>query len=90
MGAVGTGDIVELINGRYAVYDKNTGLQTAASSLNAFWTAAGVTPAGSFAFDPRIVYDSVNSRYFAVAVDNAGGPNNLLVAVSNGPTATAK
>jgi hypothetical protein len=89
MGAVGGSDIVELINGRYAVYDKNTGLQTAASSLNNFWINAGVTPAGPFAFDPRIVYDAASSRYFAVAVDNPGVANNYLVAVSNGPTAAS-
>lgn len=87
MGAVGPSHIVELINGRYAVFSK-TGTFIEGSSLNAFWINAGVTPAGSFAFDPRIIYDSHSSRWFAVAVDNAGAANNILVAVSgsNDPT----
>jgi hypothetical protein len=54
MGAVGPDHIVELINGRYAVYDKN-GVSQQSSSLNDFWTNAGVTYAGSFTFDPRVV-----------------------------------
>jgi hypothetical protein len=42
-----------------------------------------VTPTGSFAFDPRVLYDSASKRWFAASVDNAFGPNNFLVAVSN-------
>ena len=82
MGAVGPNHIVELINGRYAVYDKS-GSFVSSSSLNAFWTAAGVTPAGSFAFDPRILYDSTAGRWFAASVDNNGGANSFLLAVSD-------
>jgi hypothetical protein len=82
MGAVGPNHVVELINGRYAVYSKSGTLATS-SSLDSFWSNAGVTPAGGFTFDPRIVYDSGSGRFFATAVDNAGGANNLLVAVSD-------
>ena len=42
MGAVGPNHFVELLNGRYAVYDK-AGAELSASSLNAFWSSAGVT-----------------------------------------------
>ena len=45
MGAVGPGHIVELINGRYAVYQKD-GTYVSGQSLNSFWTDAGVTYAG--------------------------------------------
>ncbi|MBD3292864.1 MAG: PEP-CTERM sorting domain-containing protein [Armatimonadia bacterium] len=83
MGAVGRDHIVELINGRYRVYDKTDGTTVRNRSLNQFWLDAGVTPAGSFAFDPRVVYDPFSERYFASSVDNAGGANNLLFAVSN-------
>ena len=51
-------------------------------SLDQFWTDAGVTPAGSFAFDPRVVYDPFSERFFASSVDNAGSANNFLFAVS--------
>lgn len=82
MGAVGINHIVELINGQYAIYDKMGGL-ISRTSLNQFWVNAGVTRAGAFAFDPRIVYDLFTNRWFASSVDNAGGANNFLVAVSN-------
>jgi hypothetical protein len=83
MGAVGPDHIVELLNGRYAVYNK-TGFFLGGSSLNSFWINAGVTPSGSFAFDPRVVYDKHSGRWFATSVDNPGSANNFLVAVSNG------
>ncbi len=83
MGAVGPNHVVELINGRYAAYDK-TGNFDEGSTLNNFWTnKVGITPSGSFAFDPRIVYDAFSSRWFATAVDNAGGNNNYLLGVSD-------
>ena len=44
--------------------------------------AAEVTFVGN-TFDPRVIYDHASERWFAVAVDNAGQPNNILVAVSN-------
>ncbi len=88
MGAVGPNHVVELLNGRYAVYNKS-GSFIQGSTLDQFWVSAGVTPAGSFSFDPRVVYDKYSGRWFAVAVDNGGGANNVLVAVSgsNDPTA---
>jgi hypothetical protein len=83
MGAVGPNQIVELINGRYSVYDKSSGNRLDSKSLNDFWTAAGATPGGSFAFDPRALYDSGAQRWYASSADNAGGSNNsLLFAVS--------
>ncbi|MCA9230694.1 MAG: PEP-CTERM sorting domain-containing protein [Planctomycetales bacterium] len=81
MGAVGTNDIAVLINGRFSVYNRS-GVQQSTKSLNQFWIDAGVVPAGSFAFDPRIIYDKHTDRWFATSVDNGGGANNFLVAVS--------
>lgn len=83
MGAVGATQAVELLNGRYVVYNKSTGAVQTSSNLNTFWTNAGVTPSGGFAFDPRVVYDAGSGRWFAAAADNAGGVNSFLVAVSN-------
>ncbi|MEX0679609.1 MAG: Calx-beta domain-containing protein [Pirellulales bacterium] len=82
MGAVGPNHIVELINGRSAVYDK-TGVLQIAGTLDQFWISTGVTPAGAFSFDPRVLYDVASGRFFAAAVDNGGNANNFLVAVSN-------
>ena len=86
MGAVGSSDIVEILNGRYAVYDKTGGF-VQGKSLNAFWTDAGVSTTG-FTFDPRIVYDPTVDRYFAAAVDNGGNANNILLAVSDTSSAS--
>ncbi|GET37592.1 PEP-CTERM sorting domain-containing protein [Microseira wollei] len=82
MGAVGSDRIVELINGKYSVYDKGTGALLQASSLNQFWSDAGVTPSGFLAFDPRVVYDPFSQRWYAVSADNPFGENNFLFAVS--------
>ncbi len=88
MGAVGPNHIVEFINGRCAVYTKS-GQFLQASSLNNFWSSAGAVPAGSYAFDPRILYDSSIQRWYATAADNARGKNNLLFAVSKSADPTA-
>ncbi len=87
MGAVGPNHIVELINGRFAAYDRTGAIQQS-SSLNGFWTNAGVTPTGN-SFDPRIVYDQHSGRWFATAVDNAANANNFLVGVSSSSDPTA-
>lgn len=81
MGAVGPAAFVELLNGRYSVYDKGSGAIVQTSTLDQFWNKAGVTPT-SFAFDPRVVYDPFNERYLASSADNANGPNNFLLAIS--------
>ncbi len=82
MGAVGPEHIVELINGAYAVYNKLDGSELFSSSLNAFWTAAGVS-FESFTFDPRIHYDDDVGRFYAASVDDARDNNQFLFAISN-------
>ena len=92
MGGVGPNHVVELINGRFAVYNRAGGAPVAASTLDQFWNSAfsgGVTTSSSF--DPRILYDSFTSRWFASAVDNAGSANSsylLAVSSSSDPTAS--
>jgi len=87
MGAVGPDHLALLINGRFSVHDQN-GNFLLGKSLNQFWTDAGVTPQGDFAFDPRILYDPHSSRWFAAAVDNKLAPNNILLAVSESENPT--
>ncbi len=81
MGAVGPEHVVELINGRYAVYRKSDGVRVETRSLNQFWSSAGAAYAGS-SFDPRVLYDAASQRWFAVSADNARAANGILVAVS--------
>jgi hypothetical protein len=84
MMAVGDDHIVELVNGGYAVYRKADGMRIQSDTLDGFWRAAGVEP-DSTAFDPRLLYDPSNRRWFAASIDNFGGPNNILLAVSRSP-----
>jgi len=81
-GAVGLDHYVELINGRFSVYDKSSGARVQTSTLDQFWTAAGVTTTSSF--DPRVIFDHDSQRWFAVAVDDADSINNdIFVGVSS-------
>ena len=91
MGAVGPNHIMVLLNGRASIYNKSTGsLVGSGKSLNQFWTDAGTTPSGPFAFDPRVIYDQDSGAWFAVSVDNARGTNNFLLSVpaTSHPSAT--
>lgn len=88
MGAVGAEHVVELINGRFAVYDKSEGSLLVGESLDQFWTDAGVPPT-DYAFDPRVLYDPHSERWFAVSVDNKATQNHLLFAVSSSADPTA-
>lgn len=90
--AVGPGHVVELINSRYAVYQKATGSRLLEKTQDAFWMEAfgeGVSLEnpyeGTASFDPRILYDAASGRWFATASDNF----QLLVAVSKTSDPTA-
>ncbi|HEY6563294.1 MAG TPA: hypothetical protein VIY86_02255, partial [Pirellulaceae bacterium] len=89
MGAIGPDHFAELINGRFARYSK-TGTQQESITLNNFWNTAlaaggGGTVQGSFAFDPRILYDRHSGRWFAAAVDSSANANSgILVGVTTG------
>jgi hypothetical protein len=94
MGSVGPNHIVELINGHYTVYNKNTGAVLSRSRMHTFWnnafSNAGTATATTGSFDPRIIYDKHSSRWYAVAVDNANtADSRLLVAVTTGSDPTA-
>lgn len=89
MGAVGPNHIVELLNGRFAVYDKATGTELTSSTLDQFVTAnGGVIPPLGFTFDPRVVFDPTSDRWFAAVIDANTPANNIyvLVSTSNDPT----
>ena len=84
-GTVGPDHFVELINGRYAVYDKTNGTVEASKTDKGFWMDAGVAfNPGLRIADPRLVFDPLSSRWFACAIDGDSGfnENRLLLAVS--------
>ncbi len=87
MGAVGTTQYVEIINGSYSVYSKATGTQLSFIDDDAFWSAAGATDfngatAGGYTNgDPRILFDATRNRWIATAF--AGDVSFLNIAVSD-------
>lgn len=85
-GAVGLDHIVELNNGRYRNYDKDTAEVLENVPINDFWIdIAGVDlDPEETAFDSRVVYDPFSERWFAAGAYKLSNPDTtFLVAVSN-------
>ncbi len=87
-GAVGPNDIVQLINGAFAVYDKTADhTQLELESAHDFWVAAHVDPGtdlnGLGSFNQRIVYDPTSDRWIAVGLTGESTGNRVLVARSD-------
>ena len=99
MGAKGPGYFVELLNNAFATYLPN-GTLVQRTSLPQFWDDAflnafnnppphtGSPPPRQFAnspFDPRILYDHISKRWYAVSVDGIrSADSRILVAVTTG------
>ncbi|MDB6019925.1 MAG: hypothetical protein JWR19_4414 [Pedosphaera sp.] len=85
-GAIGPNHFVEFINGRFSVFDKNSGTRVQTMTDISFWNSAGVSfPAGAFTSDPRVIYDPLSARWFASQIDVMAGneiSNRFLLAVS--------
>jgi hypothetical protein len=67
MGAVGTTQFVQIINGAFAVFDKNNGKLLGATSDNGFWNQLGQTGTGG---DPRILFNHQMQRWIAIGFGN--------------------
>lgn len=78
MGAVGTTQYVQLINGGFAVYSKSSGAQLVVKSDNDFWTAAGGQVTGG---DPRVMFNKNMNRW--VALGFAANAKDIQIAVSD-------
>ncbi len=92
-GAVGPSHYVELINGRFSVFNKVTGAKVATQTAAAFWTSTGLTfGPGVVQSDPRLIYDPTSQRWFASAIDvNSSQANNrflLAISATSDPTGT--
>ncbi len=85
-GAAGPLHYVELINGRFSVYDKTNGSRILTTNGASFWANSGITlNAGILVSDPRIVFDPLDQRWFASAIDfdpSNQASNRFLLAVS--------
>jgi hypothetical protein len=84
MGAAGTNQFVEFINGGFAVYGKSGARQSLVSD-HTFWLNAGISAATMSAglTDPRIIYDAGSGRWFATELTVDATANKVLVARSN-------
>jgi hypothetical protein len=84
MGAAGTNQFVEFINGAFAVYSKAGVRQLLISDSN-FWANAGISPAtlAPGLTDPRIVYDTASGRWFASELTTPVSANLVLLARSD-------
>ena len=76
-GAAGPNHFVELINGRFSVYNKSNGSRVQTKTDLTFWKDSGLNfSANLFVSDPRIVFDVYSQRWFASMIDF--DPNNLV------------
>ncbi|MGI9026102.1 MAG: PEP-CTERM sorting domain-containing protein [Burkholderiaceae bacterium] len=82
MGAVGTTQYMEFVNGAVAVYDKTTHARTQLISDTAFWAAAGQVGANG---DSRVLFDPVNKRWIAFSF--GASVADIQIAVSSGVNA---
>ena len=85
-GAVGPNNVVQLINGAYAVYDR-FGNQEELISGRQFWINAGIDPGNDLnnlvAFNARIVYDPTSGRWIAAELSGQSTNNYVLLARSD-------
>ncbi len=85
-GASGLNHYVEIVNGRYAVYDKTTGNVVASSTDRVFWSGGGISFAPDIEVsDPRVLFDPRSQRWFASGLDlrrSTFEENRLLLGVS--------
>ena len=80
MGAVGTTQYVQLINGSFSVYNKATGALAAPRVTDsAFWTAAGLSTTGG---DPRVLFDSRANRWIAIGFGSTNDKLNVAVSAT--------
>jgi len=76
-GAVGPNHVVDFVGAYYIVRDKATGKILSQRTQKQFWAGLGVSP-GTLN-DPRIIYDLLSNRWFAVSA----GPYMFLAVSSD-------
>ena len=81
-GDVGPTQILVATQGRIRVFDRAGGLGSLDVTTDTFF--ASVRNGGTA--QPRVRYDRLSERWFVTMIDVGACPNNLLLAVSSGPT----
>lgn len=78
MGAVGTTQFVQLINGAFGVFDKGSGALLGGVSDVGFWNQLGQGGTGG---DPRILFNHAQQRWIAIGFGQ--DTKNINIAVSD-------
>jgi hypothetical protein len=87
--AVGTTQVVEVVNTALAVYSKTGATIMAATNTNTLWSGFGGACAGSDASDPTVSFDRIADRWVIQELGNAHSATNVdCVAVSATDDAT--
>lgn len=90
-GAVGPSSVVDFNGLDFVVHDKATGAVTFQETQTQFWYSAlgnpSVTPATN---DPRMLYDPLSQRWFAVMANPSPGNGFLAVSTTSNPAGTWK
>lgn len=76
MGAVGTTQFVQIINGAFGVFDKNTGNLLGGVSDVGFWNQLGQVGTGG---DPRILFNHQQQRWIAIGFGQNTKDINIAV-----------
>ena len=85
MGDVGPSQIVVHVNGRIKVFDKTGALGALNADAFAFWAPVLLS---NFPGDPQVRYDRLSGRWFVLSTDFGSANNQIMIAVSSGPTIT--
>lgn len=84
IGDVGPTQVLVAANGRIKVFSKAGVLGTLNVTMDTFFQSVRVGGTS----DPHVRFDRLSGRWFVVIIDVGGCPNNVLLAVSSGPTIT--
>src|SRR6476659_9912223 len=87
MGAVGPTQVLVSVNGRLRLFDKQGNPDPNLDVTDsAFWYA--LLPTGVEPTDPGVEYDRLSERWIVSAIDTQNTDNQVMLAVSDGPTIT--
>ncbi|MCA1833885.1 MAG: hypothetical protein LC750_14385 [Actinobacteria bacterium] len=80
-GAVGPNHVMTVLNTVVQVHARTGGAPVSSVTLDGFWNA--LLPGSTFAFDPKVFYDSGKARWIFVAVRGVESPSSaVLIGVS--------
>src|SRR5262245_11998987 len=88
-GAVGPANYVQMQTGNFIVFDKAGNLVQQKSDDN-FWQTAGISSTLTISglAQPKVVYDELSGRWFAMEINLDSTSNEVLIARSDTPDPT--